>query len=113
MRKIALNLGTNEMYLSGDSDYDANAFVDQPPQYTAALPYSIMTQHELEFIFESRQRDLSETRDPQKRRELLGIISEVSSEMQKRIPQDMVNQLASRGVAAGDSAEVKQEEKKK
>jgi transcriptional regulator with XRE-family HTH domain len=113
IRAIAEILKTAELYLSGESEIDLGAFADEPKEYSAALPFSRMTQDELEFIYESRQKQLNETNDPQKRRELFGIISEASSELQKRIPQKLETEIARRGINAGDSREVKPEEKKK
>lgn len=113
MRKLAEILNTTELFLTGDSDIEAGAFAEPTTEYNGALSFSQMTAHELDFIYESRQRQLNETTDPQKRRELFGIIAEVASEQQKRIPSEIVAEAARRGIAAGDSREVKPEEKKK
>jgi len=113
MRKIALLLGTTEMFLSGESDVDANAFIETNTEYSAALPFSRMTDHELDFIYSSRQKELSETTDPQRRRELFGSIADLANELKKRIPSEIESRITRRGIAAGDSQEVKPGEKKK
>jgi len=87
MRKISAVLGTTEMFLSGESDIDAGAYIETPTQYSGALRFSEMTERELQFIYDSRQKELGEAREAQRRRELLGVISEIAGEMQKRIPQ--------------------------
>jgi transcriptional regulator with XRE-family HTH domain len=113
LRQIAGLLATTETFLTGDSDIDSGAFIEPTTEYSGALPFSRMNPKELDFIFSSRQKELSETTDPQKRRELLGLISEVAAEMQKRIPQEIETEMTRRGIADGDNREVRPEEKKK
>lgn len=87
MRKLALELGTTELFLSGESDIDSFTYAEEGPEYKASLQFSRMTPEELQFIFESRQKELADQKTgPERKRELLGIIAEVAGEMQKRIP---------------------------
>lgn len=113
MRKVAEILNTTELFLTGDSDIEPGAFTEPSTEYSGALPFERMTDLELDFIYESRQRQLNETNDPQLRRELLGVIADVASELQKRIPSELEAEATRRAISAGDNREVKPEEKKK
>lgn len=100
LREISAVLGTTENYLSGESDIEVGAFIERTTEYSGALRFAEMTQNELEFIFASRQQELSSERNPKRRRELLGVISEVTGELKKRIPDH----------APGENQEAKTEE---
>lgn len=89
MRKIALLLGTTEIFLSGESDIDSNVFVEQSPEYRGTLRFSEMTLQELEYLFDSRQKELASAEiNQERRRELLGSIADLANELKKRIPRD-------------------------
>lgn len=105
LRKISELLGTTENFLSGESDIEVGAFIEQTTEYNAALPFSRMTGHELDFIYGSRQKELNETTDPKKRRELLRLIADLANEMEKRIPHETAPDVEGRSI--------KPEEKKK
>src|SRR5215469_3043768 len=86
MRKIAAELNTTELFLSGESDIDTLIATHPDSDHLGALEFSRMTMHELKFIFESRQKELSEPNTTDKRKsEALGIIAEVAGEMKRRI----------------------------
>lgn len=84
LRKMAALLGTTELFLSGDSDIQLGAFAEGSAEYSGSLPFSKMTDQELQFIFDSRQKELAEAQEPRRRHELFGLIAEVSSELAKR-----------------------------
>lgn len=87
MRKIASELGTTELFLSGESDIDSLVATHPDSDHAPSLDFSRMTIQELQFIFDSRQKELANTEiSTARKRESLGVIADVANELKTRIP---------------------------